>query len=196
MRNSLAAVWFWTAPLSLWHVRRLSLHYVPVCIHILRGDTSNAVGTSWEPWRKTTGEILQMNPLLLWSAFMLNSLFFLILGFWGICRPWETTSFWRLGIRCMISIQPSLTKFWRRRAGSSWHSSMCSCKRLLDSATQRTATGTAHESLEDLWFTIKPYLIPLSILWLNFLTLRFFSWFQVVYIPWNYWSCKKKTASE
>lgn len=193
-------MWFWTAPLSLWHVRHLSLRSAPVYIHILRGDTSNAVGTSWEPWKKSTGE---MNPLcmnftmLLCRAFMFNFIiFFFILGFWGTCRPWETTSCWRLGILCMISTQPSLTKFWRRRAGSSWHSSMCSCKRLLDSAAHRTAVGTAHASLESLWFTNQPFLIPLSILWLFFFWLAFFSWFQVVYISWNYWSCKKKTASE
>ncbi len=73
------------------------------------------------------------------------------LGFLGTCRPWETTSCWRLGILCMISTRPSLTKSWRRRAGSSWHFLTCSFKRLLDSATQRKAAGTAHESLEILW---------------------------------------------
>lgn len=116
------------------------------------------------------------------------------LGFLGTCRPWEITSCWRLGILCMISTQPSLTKFWRRRAGSSWHSLMCSFKRLLDSVTQRTAAGTAHESLEILWFTNQPY-HSVSCGYL-FFWLTFFSWFQVVYISWNYWPCKKKTASE
>ncbi len=96
------------------------------------------------------------------------SFLIIFLGFLGTCRPWETTSCWRLGILCMISTRPSLTKSWRRRAGSSWHFLTCSFKRLLDSATQRKAAGTAHESLEIYRIILlpKPCLITLYILWL------------------------------
>lgn len=177
-------MWFWTAPRSPWRVRHSSSRCALVYTHILKGDTLSAVGTSWEHWKKTTGEILQKKALtlaiyLFWETFRIHHVF--PSGCWSTCRRWETTSCWRLETLCTISTRLSSTKFWKKRAGSSWLSSTCSCKRLSDSVTLWTAAGSALFTF--MWFTSN--LLTLS----SFLYVAFV-WHGFLHIFYNLTGCQ------